>query len=70
MSTKSKSAEKNGFAKSKEPSVWIRAVSASSQWPDKEEFLDVIYWIRQVLGIILGVGWGVIPLKGFLGLAL
>ncbi|KAM7344766.1 GEL complex subunit OPTI isoform 2-T2 [Cochliomyia hominivorax] len=36
----------------------------------KDEFLDVIYWSRQIFGIILGVIWGIIPLKGFLGLVL
>lgn len=36
----------------------------------QEEFLDVIYWIRQVLGVLLGIIWGLVPLRGFLGLAL
>lgn len=36
----------------------------------QEEFLDVIYWARQVLGILIGIAWGIIPLKGFLGLLL
>lgn len=36
----------------------------------QDEFLDVIYWARQILGIILGVVWGFIPLRGFIGLAL
>lgn len=26
-----------------------KALSAKSSWPDKEEFLDVVYWLRQVL---------------------
>lgn len=75
-------------------SVWLRAISANAEWPDKvnitlffvkkfcylilliylilfqEEFLDVIYWSRQVIGIIVGIAWGLIPLKGFLGLLL
>lgn len=36
----------------------------------QDEFLDVIYWIRQIIALILGVIWGVAPLKGFLGLAM
>lgn len=36
----------------------------------QEEFLDVIYWARQALGVILGIVWGLLPLKGFLGLML
>lgn len=51
------------------PSVWIRAVTSKSSWPEKEEFLDVIYWSRQVLGVILGFIWGVLAFHGVLGLA-
>ncbi|KAK0167728.1 hypothetical protein PV327_001600 [Microctonus hyperodae] len=51
-------------------SVWTRAITANSEWADKDEFLDVIYWSRQVIGIILGIAWGLIPLKGFVGLLL
>lgn len=36
----------------------------------QDEFLDVIYWSRQVFGILLGIIWGIVPLKGFLGLVL
>uniref|UniRef100_A0A0K8TNV6 Putative rab5-interacting protein n=1 Tax=Tabanus bromius TaxID=304241 RepID=A0A0K8TNV6_TABBR len=71
MSTKTNTIEKNGSLKSGSlKSVWCRALTAKAEWPDKEEFLDVIYWSRQVLGIILGVIWGIVPLKGFLGLVL
>ncbi|XP_034938927.1 respirasome Complex Assembly Factor 1 [Chelonus insularis] len=51
-------------------SIWTRAITANSEWPDKDEFLDVIYWSRQVIGIILGIIWGIIPLKGFVALVL
>ncbi|XP_063245036.1 GEL complex subunit OPTI [Bacillus rossius redtenbacheri] len=50
--------------------VWSRALKSNSEWPDKEEFLDVIYWSRQALGIIMGLVWGLIPLKGFVALLL
>lgn len=72
MSTKvQKVSEKNGSTKSlKLESIWLRAIKSQSEWPDKEEFLDVIYWIRQALGIIVGVLWGLIPLKGYLALLL
>lgn len=36
----------------------------------QDEFLDVIYWLRQVLAIILGVIWAIIPLRGVVGLVL
>ncbi|XP_076030093.1 GEL complex subunit OPTI [Oratosquilla oratoria] len=71
MSTPKPKAERNGTSKSQNlTSVWTRMVTSNSQWPDKDEFLDVIYWSRQVLGIILGLIWGFIPLKGFIGLFL
>ncbi|CAH1119653.1 unnamed protein product [Phaedon cochleariae] len=70
MSTKTKQIEKNGTSKLSLPSVWSRAFKSNSEWPDKEEFLDVIYWARQALGIILGIFWGLVPLKGFIGLLL
>uniref|UniRef100_A0A2K5QQF4 RAB5 interacting factor n=1 Tax=Cebus imitator TaxID=2715852 RepID=A0A2K5QQF4_CEBIM len=34
-----------------------------------DEFLDVIYWFRQIIAVVLGVIWGVLPLRGFLGIA-
>ncbi|XP_023024096.1 GEL complex subunit OPTI [Leptinotarsa decemlineata] len=70
MSTKTKLIEKNGTVKSSLPSIWSRAFSSNSEWPDKEEFLDVIYWARQALGILLGIFWGLLPLKGLIGLIL
>ncbi|GAB6031410.1 Uncharacterized protein rab5if [Chamberlinius hualienensis] len=60
---------KNQTNKSTE-SVLARAFKAGSTWPDKDEFLDVIYWLRQLLGVILGILWGIAPLKGFLAIAL
>ncbi|XP_016914643.1 GEL complex subunit OPTI [Apis cerana] len=62
--------EKIGNGNKCELSVWTRAITANSEWPDKEEFLDVIYWARQAIGIIVGIGWGLIPLKGFVALLL
>ncbi|CAL1532364.1 unnamed protein product [Lymnaea stagnalis] len=51
-------------------SLLSKAFTPEFQWTDKDEFLDVIYWIRQILGLMLGLVWGIIPLKGFIGLAL
>ncbi|XP_055378343.1 GEL complex subunit OPTI [Condylostylus longicornis] len=71
MSNKNSISEKGHNLKAKSlKDIFSRAVTKSSEWPDKDEFLDVIYWSRQVIGIILGIIWGVIPLKGFLGLVL
>ncbi|XP_038637432.1 respirasome Complex Assembly Factor 1-like [Scyliorhinus canicula] len=51
-------------------SVWSKVLKSNEAWEDKDEFLDVIYWFRQIIAIILGVIWGVVPLKGFLGIAI
>lgn len=44
----------------------MQAMSLSSL---QDEFLDVIYWFRQIIAVVLGVIWGVLPLRGFLGIA-
>ncbi|XP_048406186.1 uncharacterized protein RAB5IF [Stegostoma tigrinum] len=51
-------------------SVWSKVLKCNAAWEDKDEFLDVIYWFRQLIAIFLGVIWGVVPLKGFLGIAI
>ncbi|XP_017774207.1 PREDICTED: uncharacterized protein C20orf24 homolog [Nicrophorus vespilloides] len=68
MNNKTKSDEKNGS--SQIGSVLSRAFQSNAEWPDKEEFLDVIYWSRQIIGIIVGIVWGLVPIKGFMGLVL
>ncbi|KAL4706214.1 hypothetical protein ACJJTC_018398 [Scirpophaga incertulas] len=65
MASKNKSFDSKGKG-----CVWRKAFTSNTEWPDKEEFLDVIYWMRQAIGIILGLFWGLLPLKGFLGLLL
>ncbi|XP_048205112.1 respirasome Complex Assembly Factor 1 isoform X2 [Perognathus longimembris pacificus] len=50
-------------------SVWSKALRSDAAWDDKDEFLDVIYWFRQIIAVVLGVIWGVLPLRGFLGIA-
>ena len=34
----------------------------------QEEFLDVVYWMRQLVSIVVGLSWGAIPLTGAVGL--
>ena len=41
-----------------------------ADWSEKEEFLDVIYWSRQIIGLVLGVIWGLVPMQGFVGIFL
>lgn len=68
MSTRTNTIERNGTKATTSP--WSKALIAKSEWPDKDEFLDIIYWSRQVVGIILGIIWGTFFLKGFIALAL
>lgn len=51
-------------------SLWNRAITQNSEWVEKDDFLDVIYWSRQVIGIFIGVVMGLIPMKGFIALSL
>ncbi|CAG5131078.1 unnamed protein product [Candidula unifasciata] len=51
-------------------SLLSKALTPEFDWSDKDEFLDVIYWMRQIMGLLLGLVWGLIPLKGLLALAL
>lgn len=45
-------------------------LTKNAEWPDDEIFLDWIYWSRQIVGVFLGVIWGLIPLTGLFGLVL
>ena len=49
--------------------IWNKALTANSSW-DREEFLDVIYWLRQALGVAIGIVWGTLAIQGALGLVL
>ncbi|XP_015790505.1 uncharacterized protein C20orf24 homolog [Tetranychus urticae] len=49
--------------------VWKRMFTPNSSWEDKDQFLDVIYWSRQVLAIFMGMIWGFIGITGFFGIA-
>lgn len=45
-------------------------LTKNAEWPDEEIFLDWIYWSRQIVGLVFGLIWGLIPLTGLFGLAL
>ena len=40
----------------------------SDRFTIQEEFLDIIYWMRQCMSIAVGLVWGIIPLQGYIGL--
>lgn len=70
-SSRNKRVEKTPEVKETSISSTIaKAFTSEATWTDKDEFLDVIYWLRQVLGVVLGIVWGLLPLKGIVGLAL
>uniref|UniRef100_A0A8C6NS57 RAB5 interacting factor n=1 Tax=Nothobranchius furzeri TaxID=105023 RepID=A0A8C6NS57_NOTFU len=66
MSSSSKRKEEshllNGGVKQ---STWGKAFCSNAVWEEKDEFLDVIYWFRQIIAIILGVIWGVVFCSAF-----
>ncbi|KAH9397083.1 PREDICTED: uncharacterized protein C20orf24 homolog [Rhagoletis zephyria] len=49
-------------------SVWSRLATPGAKWEDKDEFLDVIYWGRQVLSVLMGIIWGYLGLTGAFGI--
>lgn len=69
MSTKKKAVDKNP----KEATLmttFLKSITGSSSWPDKDEFLDVVYWMRQIMGLAFGLIWGIFPLNGILAILL
>lgn len=36
----------------------------------QDELLDIIYWMRQLIAILVGITWGTIPVYGIVGLLL
>jgi len=54
----------------KSKDIFTRAISKNSSWPDREELLDVVYWARQMLAILIGFIWGVFNLTGILAILL
>ncbi|CAB3397633.1 unnamed protein product [Caenorhabditis bovis] len=45
-----------------------KALRPGSEWPDKDELLDVVYWGKQILSLFVGVVFGMTPLYGFLAI--
>lgn len=43
------------------------AFNKKTSW-EKDEFLDSVYWIRQIIAVLLGVLWGFIKFKGIFGI--
>ncbi|KAE9551159.1 hypothetical protein FO519_005629 [Halicephalobus sp. NKZ332] len=46
-----------------------KVFTKNASWVDKDELLDVVYWGRQLLALILGLFFGLWPMTSFWGLA-
>eukprot|EP00698_Gefionella_okellyi_P004670 TRINITY_DN14273_c0_g1_i1.p1 TRINITY_DN14273_c0_g1~~TRINITY_DN14273_c0_g1_i1.p1 ORF type:complete len:136 (+),score=23.47 TRINITY_DN14273_c0_g1_i1:43-408(+) len=44
-----------------------RARLRDQEW-EKDDIFEVVYWFRQILSVIIGVIWGIIPLQGIVGI--
>eukprot|EP00897_Mesotaenium_endlicherianum_P003306 jgi/Mesen1/3002/ME000177S02269 len=53
-----------------EPGVfhWNRYFDKEHEW-DRDELGDVLHWMRQVVGFLAGLVYGVVPVTGGIGLA-
>nr|XP_029151025.1 uncharacterized protein RAB5IF homolog isoform X1 [Arachis hypogaea] len=45
------------------PSKFAKLLDPEASW-DKDQMGEVLHWIRQVLGLVCGLLWGVFPLVG------
>ncbi|KFD53655.1 hypothetical protein M514_05571 [Trichuris suis] len=50
--------------------LWKRAITPNADWSQKDDLLDAIYWLKQLVSAILGVLWGTLPLRGALAIAI
>lgn len=48
--------------------TWLSIFDKNHKWEDKDDVLDMVYWWRQVLAVIMGLVWGILGLTGFLGI--
>lgn len=54
-----------GSVEAMEGSLLVKLRKADSTW-DRDQLGDVLHWLRQALGLIFGVLFGLIPLTGIL----
>ncbi len=70
MSTKVRSGGADSDEVADAGSVWSRVVVAGADWPDKDELLDVVYWLRQFWSALIGLVWGLVPFHGVIAVLL
>ena len=55
------------------PCGYFRPLLISIFWATRKRFFwrhDGFYWSRQIIGVVLGLIWGLLPLQGFIGIFL
>eukprot|EP01084_Bolivina_argentea_P007601 14269_1 len=52
-------------------SLWTKAIKGVSdnEWT-KEDVSNIIYWLRQILSLIIGMLWGIVRLEGIFAVLL
>uniref|UniRef100_A0A6G1SI95 Uncharacterized protein C20orf24 n=1 Tax=Aceria tosichella TaxID=561515 RepID=A0A6G1SI95_9ACAR len=68
--SKSKSAVSSspGSSKDNKRKTFLSLFDKNAIWDDKDEVLDAVYWIRQILAVIMGFIWGLLGLTGFIAI--
>ena len=70
-------------SKTKSTSLWKKAFKRKGTWENmvsgiivyciswlQDDLLDIVYWMRQLASLIVGLIWGILPLTGFVGMLL
>jgi len=47
---------------------WLNIFNRNHKWEDKDEVLDAVYWLRQIIAIFMGMIWGFLGVTGLLGI--
>lgn len=51
-------------------STWLKVFNKDYPCDDKDEVLDAVYWTRQFIALLMGIIWGCLAMKGFMGILL
>ncbi|CAI4222573.1 unnamed protein product [Auanema sp. JU1783] len=65
MSSKKREEEPGSFGY-----ALAKALRPASDWPNKDDLLDVVYWGKQVFALVIGILFGLVPLTGIFAIGL
>lgn len=68
--TKKLSAQRSTKTRFNSQSGWLKVFSKDYPCDDKDEVLDAVYWTRQLIALLMGIIWGFLAIKGFMGILL